>query len=215
MCGRYTFFETEKLYERFGVNERIEGIQARYNVTPGSTMPTVVKQSPKKVQLMRWGLIPHWAKDPKMGFRMINARAETINSKPAYKKPFLTQRCIVPANGFYEWQKTNGKQPYYFYQSGPSILAIAGLWDRWEDAEKREIFSYTIITTQANESVSPVHDRMPVVLKHEDEDKWLDPESQPEILLDCIHQAGKSKLTKRPVSFLVNNPRNDEASLIE
>lgn len=221
MCGRYAFFDTKKLYERFGVNERLNNLTPRYNVTPGAYMPTIIRESPPRVVLMRWGLVPHWAKDlpagrqvPKIGYRMINARAETVSEKPAYAKPYKKQRCLVPANGFFEWQKYNGKQPYYIYVEDRPIMALAGLWDKWVDGEGKETLSYTILTTAANETVAPIHDRMPVVLTQEAEAVWTDPLSKPTDLLTCLEKAKQTNFTCRPVSNKVNRPSEDGPDLI-
>jgi len=216
MCGRYTFFDVSKLYERFGVNDRIDWDRARYNVTPGSLMPVVLRQSPNSVKIMKWGLVPFWAKDPRIGYRMINARAETIESKPAFRKPFLAQRCLVPANGFYEWRHTNGKQPYYIELAGRPVFAMAGLYDRWTDAEGKETLSYTIITTAANAMMTPIHNRMPVILTPEAETEWLDPTVTDKVRLKSIlTQNANDKLKAYPVSKEVNKTSNDNSDLIK
>jgi len=216
MCGRYTFFDVSKLYERFGVNDRIDWDRARYNVTPGSLMPVVLRQSPNSVKIMKWGLVPFWAKDPRIGYRMINARAETIESKPAFRKPFLAQRCLVPANGFFEWQHANGKQPYYIELAGRPVFTMAGLYDRWTDAEGKETLSYTIITTAANAMMTPIHNRMPVILTPEAETEWLDPTVTDKVRLKSIlTQNANDKLKAYPVSKEVNQTSNDNSDLIK
>jgi putative SOS response-associated peptidase YedK len=214
MCGRYTFFDVSEVYERFGVNERIEGLTPRYNAAPGQMMPVVVKQSPNHIRLMRWGLIPSWAKDPKIGYRMINAREETVAQKPSYKKPLSKQRCLVPANGFYEWQKENGKQPYYFTSKDGKLIALAGLYDVWKDAEDHEIWSFTIITRTANDVVRKVHERMPVVLDARQEEDWLNTDKVEADAAVKLLSETKIDLEYYMVRRDVNSAERDDRNLI-
>ena len=150
MCGRYTLEPTTKFYERFKISNRLDGLTARYNIAPSQNVPVIIRQSPNRIVMMRWGLIPHWAKDESIGYKMINARAETITEKPAYRGLLGSKRCIVPASGFYEWQATGekGKQPYYIHAEAGEYLPFAGLYDIWKNPEGTEIYSCTIITTQ-------------------------------------------------------------------
>jgi putative SOS response-associated peptidase YedK len=149
MCGRFTLDPTTKFYERFKVSKRLD-LTARYNIAPSQDVPVIIRNSPNRIVMMRWGLIPHWAKDESIGYKMNNARAETITEKPAYRGLLRSKRCIVPASGFYEWQATGdkGKQPYYIHADAGEYLPFAGLYDIWENPEGREIYSFTIITTQ-------------------------------------------------------------------
>src|SRR5215831_15988983 len=148
MCGRFTLDPTTKLYERFDIQNRLE-IKARYNIAPSQDVPVIVHNSPNRLVMMRWGLIPHWAKDENIGYRMINAKAETITEKPSFKNLLPSKRCIVPASGYYEWQKTEekGKQPFYIHDENDEYLPFAGLYTSWKNAEGEEILSFTIITT--------------------------------------------------------------------
>jgi putative SOS response-associated peptidase YedK len=216
MCGRYTFVDVKEIYERYQVNNRVDGLAPRYNVTPGSLMPVILKQSPTRIKVMKWGLVPAWAKDPQIGYRMINARAETIMEKPTYRKAFQTQRCLVPANGFYEWDhSTKPGRPYYFTIKEEMIFSLAGLFDKWIDAEQKEWWTYTIMTTAANNSVNSVHIRMPVVVSRQDEILWMNKETSIDSLNDLLVKGKTTEFVKTPVGLEVNNPANDKPSLIE
>lgn len=175
MCGRYALnAEPDVLQKRFGL-KKIPVDYTKVNVTPGSMMPVILSENPTCAVLAKWGYVPYWAKDPKIGYKMINARSETLLEKPAFKKSFLSQRCIIPATGFYEWFRTETeKVPYYFYLSRMNVFAFAGLYDRWRDVENRELLTFTIITTQPNSIVSRIHNRMPVILGENTESSWLD-----------------------------------------
>jgi len=190
-------------------------LEPNYNVSPSFVMPVITKKSPKKIQFMKWGLIPSWAKDPSIGNKMINARAESILEKPSFRNSFKNKRCLVPATGFYEWKKDeNIKIPYYFKPKDDSIFSFAGLYDLWVDAEGKEILSYTIITTEANEIMKPIHNRMPIILQKMDEDKWLDLSSKDLELIDLLKPSESETLEKYQVSSEVNNPRNNSENLI-
>src|ERR1044071_1625887 len=165
MCGRYVLADIAALAARFDLAMDPSAVAARYNVAPTQTMPVVVKQSPNRLVMMRWGLVPSWAKDGKTEQLMINARAETLAQKRTFSKLLTTQRCLVPASGFYEWQQTSGgKVPHYISLQDESLLAFAGLYDRWTDNQGTEVFSYTIITTEPNTLMSSIHNRMPAIL---------------------------------------------------
>jgi putative SOS response-associated peptidase YedK len=150
----------------------------RYNVAPGSMMPVVIRKENTVAEVMRWGLVPFWAKDPRMGYKMINARAESLMEKPTWKKPFLESRCLIPASGVYEWPHQNGKQPYYITVRDQPLIAFAGLSSTWLDAENHPLKTFAIITTMANELVGKIHDRMPVIFNESEESIWLDPENK-------------------------------------
>lgn len=166
MCGRYVLGEVDGLTERFNLRQLPLGFFTHYNVAPGQQMPVVVAEGDRNAAvLMKWGLIPSWAKDPKIGYRTINARAEGVADKPSFRTPFKRQRCIVPASGFYEWLKAGGgKTPYFIHRKDGELVGFAGLWDRWRDPDGHEIQSYSIITTEPNELVAPIHNRMPAIL---------------------------------------------------
>jgi putative SOS response-associated peptidase YedK len=220
MCGRYGFSvkKAKEVYERFEVVNTLEDYKPRWNIAPGQLNPTITKHSPKQIQNMFWGLIPFWAKDDSFRFQTINARSEGIENKPVYKKPFRTQRCLIPSTGFFEWDKSQTpSQPYFFKVLDNSIFAFAGLYDIWKDPKTgKEITSYTIITTQANELVSKVHPRMPVILKKEEEYEWINPDiTEPEYLFRFLTPYDYLKMENIKVSTLVNNPILDTADIIK
>ncbi len=218
MCGRYALILVGDgtLQRRFSLGELLPDTPPRYNVAPTQTLPVVVRHSPNRIEMMRWGLIPSWAKDASIGSRMINARAETVAEKPAYRKPLRSQRCLVPASGFYEWKREGaGKQPYFIHVKDEPLFAFAGLYDCWRDPNGQTVLSYTIITTAANAITAPVHDRMPVILQQEDEGTWLDPDvTEPGHLLSLLRPYSAREMEAYPVSSAVNSPRNDTPDLL-
>ena len=218
MCGRFVFTPggAEVFTTRFDIENDIE-VEDRYNIAPGSMVPVVTRHSPNHAELMRWGLIPYWAKDPRIGYSLINARAETVSVKPAFRKPFRSQRCIVPTNGFYEWFKSDtGSQPFFIHRKDGKLFGFAGLYDVWKDAEGYPIKSFTIITTTANAVVSQIHHRMPSILTDTDEETWLDQTLQdPQRLFPLLKKSLASPLETYPVSKAVNKADIDEASLIK
>jgi len=162
--------------------------------------------------MMHWGLVPHWAKDVKIGYRMINARAETLAAKPSFREPFQHRRCIVPASGFYEWKKGAGRrQPYYIQRRDGAPLALAGLWERWENpAQPGEVMeSCTIVTTEANRLVAPLHNRMPAILEREEIDAWFSHHQHAKDLHALLRSAAEGVLALYPVSEYVNKPGNE------
>lgn len=181
MCGRFVRKEDKETLEgRFGTE--VPGdllLPPEYNIAPSQDCPVVTVEGDRRVLgLMRWGLVPAWAEDVKIGYRMINARAETLDEKRSFKTLLKKSRCLVPASGFYEWKKLagGGKTPYFFGLRGGGPFAFAGLWTVWHAGREDELRSFTIITTSANEIMAPIHDRMPVILRGKDEARWLDPE---------------------------------------
>ncbi len=188
MCGRFALVVNNTFYKRFSLNKQLDDLLSRYNITPGQDIPIITRKTDNELELAKWGLVPHWAKDPKIGYKMINARAETILEKPSFKKPFLTQRCLVPASGFYEWETTTkGKPPYYIQLKTQDHFAFAGVYDIWQTPERQELKTCTIITTAANQLISSLHERMPVILPPEAERIWLDNELRdPGVLLDLL-----------------------------
>jgi putative SOS response-associated peptidase YedK len=217
MCGRYSLTRIQELMNRYDAYaEKDLDINPNYNISPSFIMPVITKNSPKKIQPMKWGLIPSWAKDPRIGYKMINARAESIKEKPSFKNSFRNRRCLVPATGFYEWKKDGDtKTPYYFKAKDDSIFSFAGLYDIWIDAEGKEILSYTIITTEPNEIMRPIHNRMPVILKRKDEDKWLDISSSDLEIISMLKPTENEMLESYQVSANVNRPQNNSEELIK
>jgi putative SOS response-associated peptidase YedK len=205
------------LQRRFSLEELLGEPQPRYNVAPTQTLPVVVRHSPNHLEMMRWGLIPSWAKDASIGSRMINARAETVAEKPAYRGPLRSQRCLVPASGFFEWKRDGArKTPYFIHLTDEPLFAFAGLYDIWHDSDGREVASYSVITTGPNDLMADIHNRMPVILDREDEEIWLDPDtSEPERLLPLLRPYPAREMEAYPVSQVVNSPMNDLPAILE
>jgi putative SOS response-associated peptidase YedK len=220
MCGRYGFSvkDAKEIYNRFDIVNTLDDYSPRWNIAPGQMNPTITRHSPKQIKRMFWGLIPYWSKDDSFKFKTINAREEGIEDKPVYRKPFRTQRCLIPATGFFEWDKSKKpSQPYYFTVKDEPIIAFAGLYDIWTDNKTgEEIWSYSIITTQANDLVNKIHPRMPVILSKENEEAWIDPDIvEPERLHEYLKPFNPDKMTMVPVSTQVNIPTIDEENLIK
>jgi putative SOS response-associated peptidase YedK len=217
MCGRYTLkTSVDTLVEQFGIDEYPSSITASYNIAPTQEVAAVIAEDEKrKLQMLRWGLIPSWADDPSIGNRMINARAETVAQKPSFRNAFKEHRCLVLADGFYEWQRIQGgKQPYYIHMKDGSPFAFAGLWETWRNGQ--EIRSCTIITTEANELVGGIHNRMPVILPPEDYELWLDPDfEEKEALTSFLRPYPSDVIEAYPVSRRVNSPSNNAPDCIE
>ncbi|HWR84187.1 MAG TPA: SOS response-associated peptidase [Candidatus Deferrimicrobium sp.] len=219
MCGRYTLAqEHEQLQLRFGFAPTNLSISSRYNVAPGQDMPVITGGESRTLQLMRWGLVPFWAKDEKIGDRMINARAETVHEKPSFRRLLKERRCLIPADGYYEWKKLPGqtrKSPMRFIVRGGELFAFAGLWDVWRRADGSELLSYTIITTDANELSKPIHHRMPVILSQNHESVWLDSGiSDPEQLTPLLRPFPSEEMEAYEVDTIVNSPKNDRPECV-
>jgi putative SOS response-associated peptidase YedK len=217
MCGRFTFQPTEAFYARFHISHRLDALTARYNIAPGQMVPVIIATSPRQIVLMRWGLIPHWAKDEKTAYKMINARVETLTRRPAFRGLLSHNRCLVPASGFYEWQgEGRDKTPYYIYPQEDRYLAFAGLYDLWITPTSEELYTFTIITTDADPFMSRLHNRMPVILAKELENAWLDPAlTQAHDVLDVLSRSTGLELDAYPVSRMVNRPNHDDPALIQ
>ena len=219
MCGRYFLHSTaDKLTQLFG-EMPMPLLEPRYNIAPTQPVPVVRQdaQGRREMVLVRWGLIPSWSKGPDTRYSMINARAETVAQKPAYRNAFRYRRCLLPADGFYEWHAAAaGKQPYVLRARGHAPMALAGLWEHWQDADGNEIESCTVLVREANAQVRPVHERMPVVIGPETFDLWLDIHAQkPQPLETLLAAQQPPELEIYPVGRAVNSPRNDNASLLE
>lgn len=218
MCGRFAIDIQKPVFmRRFRVGQMELALAPHYNVAPGMYLPVIIRRSPNTVRLMKWGLVPNWSREPKTPFRTINARVESLESSAVYRMPFARQRCLIPAIGFYEWAQLsdNTKQPYFFRLRSREPFAFAGLWDSWRDAEGKEFPSCTIITCPANSVVGKIHPRMPVMLRESDEDTWLDVSSEVPNLKSLLGPYDSDEMEGVQVSLRVNNPRNDDASLIE
>ncbi|MCW5729223.1 MAG: SOS response-associated peptidase [Alphaproteobacteria bacterium] len=214
MCGRYSITTpVEALARLFGFPER-PNLAPRYNLAPTQIAP-VVRESEdgRHLALLRWGLVPFWAKDADIGARMINARAETLAEKPAFRDAFRKRRCILPADGFYEWQAAEGrKRPHLIRRRDGRPLAFAGLWESWRGAGAEPLETFTIVTTDANETLRPIHERMPAILEEADFGLWLAATSDAARLRALLRPAGKDILEAIEVSTRVNNVRNDDAA---
>lgn len=219
MCGRYTLTnDAEALVEEFGPARMLVEHRPRYNIAPAQEAPVLVQSGGERTIVgFRWGLIPYWAKDPAVGNRMINARAETVATKPAFRRAFERGRCLVLADGFYEWKKEPaGKWPMLIRLRSRRPFAFAGLWDRWSPGDGTEpVRTFTIITTDANDAVRPIHARMPVILGPAERELWLDPSADPGTLLELLRPYGGSDLETYRVSRLVNSPANNRPECIE
>ena len=214
MCGRYALYgprsRSRVEAEYFAALEQFPG---SWNVAPGQVLPiTRLERGDIQHVTARWGLVPYWAKDEKIGYKCINARSESIATSPAFKGAYRTRRrCLVPACGFYEWQKhPAGKQPYYVTSADGTLLAFAGLWDDWKKPDGERLTTFTVLTCAPNALLRPLHDRMPVILRHEDYRTWLEAEDPRELLAPCP----EAMLECFPVSSKVNSPKNDAPDLI-
>lgn len=218
MCGRFAIFSpVQQLIAAFGLSAAPDELPPRYNAAPGQRLPVVVASgAERRCGLMRWGLVPSWADDPEIGKRMINARAETLSEKPSFKNALRRRRCLVPADGFYEWKKSGGaKVPHYLALRAGGPMALAGLWERWDGADA-PLYTFTIVTTAPNAVVAALHRRMPVILARECWDRWLgDPPPAPEELSELLGPAPDDWLQAHPVSRAVNSPAADGPELIE
>ena len=217
MCGRYTLSVLlSNLVDSFEVDPPDFDYPPRFNIAPTQDAPVIAQdREGRRMGLLRWGLIPSWAKDPSMGSRMINARSETVAEKPAFRAAFKRRRCLVPADGFFEWKKENdqvggkpNKTPYWIHRADKAPFLMAGLWERWEPPEGDPMFTFTILTTEATPDLAPIHHRMPVILPLPTGEMWLDPDAAPEDLVTLLRPLDEG-IQAYPVSTLVNSPRND------
>jgi len=226
MCGRSSLSKTEKeLEERFGATFYSDELAQynplpNYNVAPSHVLPIITNEDKLHFQAYRWGLIPFWAKDIKIGYKMINARIETLFEKSSFKMAVAKRRCLVPADGFYEWKKSTDekgkttKQPYHIKTTDREIFSMAGLWDRWQDPHGQTVFSFTIITQPPNEMMEDIHNRMPAILTAEQEQLWLSDDIAPQELVDMIEPYPNEMMEAYPVSPKVGNVKNNSKELI-
>lgn len=218
MCGRFSQSKTAEFLARTFQLMELPDWQPRYNIAPTQQVPGIVhsaEQGERQFRLLRWGLVPSWSKDLSIGSRLINARAETVAEKPSFRAAFKRRRCLILADGFYEWQRQTGKkQPYYFQVMDHQPFAFAGLWEHWETAET-VVESCTIITTEANEVLRSLHNRMPVILPPATYSQWLNPSTPIDQLPALLRPYNPESMQGYPVSTLVNNPSHESIDCIK
>jgi putative SOS response-associated peptidase YedK len=214
MCGRFSLFSVQAILTRWDAVSD-EPIIPRYNIAPGQDILMIGNDYPGRLTEAKWGLIPHWSKDPKIGFRTINAKAETLEEKPAFKEPFMRHRCLIPADGFYEWKETpSGKVPYRFTLKDESLFAFAGIFDLWKDDSGNLVKSVSIVTVEPNDLVKPIHDRMPAVLKKEHEDMWLGKASTSQLREVILKPYPAEEMRCYEVSSKINSSKDDMPEMI-
>ncbi len=216
MCGRYVLSaQPEAVQQEFHLAD-IPILAPRFNVAPSQPVSIITNAAPSELTIVQWGLLPSWAKDPKMGFKMINARSETAHEKPSYRSAFKYRRCLIPTTGFYEWVKADGgKQPYFIHRTDKDVFSFAGLWEIWNSPQGEEVWTCTILTTDANNKIQHLHHRMPVMLEGDARDAWLDDASNTDELRAILQPFDSDKMDYYPVSKSVNNVRNDNPTLLE
>ena len=216
MCGRYTLTAEAELIQLAFNLDGVDGwLEPRYNIAPAQQVPVISNRDPGKLSLMKWGLVPYWATDPKIGNRMINARSETAAEKPSFRSPFKRRRCLIPADGYYEWIK-EGKQkkPMYIQHAEHEVFAFAGLWERWKQPDGDWLDTCAVLTTEANERIKPIHQRMAVILEPADYALWLSPrELEQGEWLPLLSGPRPDQLKFHEVSTQVNSPANDNPML--
>ena len=214
MCGRAVEISSIKVIaEEFGIANPQITVKPNYNVSPSQNLLVVVRQNTKQLITCQWGFIPSWAKDPAIGHKMINARAETIATKPAFRSAYKKHRCLIVADGFYEWQKTDkGKVPYFIHLKSGKPFGFAGIYSRWSPTEGEGIDTCSIITTSANKLIEPVHDRMPVIISKDSIDAWLGDIADPSSLLKPYPS---EEMELYQVSRMVNDPKHNSPDLLE
>ena len=219
MCGRFTLTADQDSFEdRFSLTRFDMGWVPSFNIAPTQEVLTVTNDGGEnRPELMRWGLVPSWVKDPKIGNRMINARSETLAEKPSFRTAFKRRRCLIPADGFYEWKREGkAKKPMLITANPGGLFAFAGLWETWKQPDDSWLLTCAIITTSANEFMKSIHDRMPVILPRESEASWLDPEEQDTAMLsELLLPYDSDRMEAYEVSTLVNSPRNNFPEVIE
>jgi putative SOS response-associated peptidase YedK len=218
MCGRFALIITPAELEKIFGLRLDEEFNPRYNIAPSQTVPVITyqeKDKKKKISSMKWGLVPSWAKDYSIGDRMINARSETIQEKPSFRSAFQRRRALIPASGFFEWKREgNTKTPYFIGMQEMKTFAFAGLWERWVH-DNNFLETFTILTTEANELIHPIHDRMPVIMPENAYDRWLNPSTELSYIIPLLAPYPNEKMQAYPISKLVNNPNNDSPEILE
>lgn len=222
MCGRFvSATPPDELARYFQAAQPEVALEPSYNVAPTNQVYAVrAKDGHRQLETMKWGLVPSWAKDVKIGSKLINAKAETVAEKPSFRSAYKRKRCLVPADGFYEWAKVEGqvkKQPYFIHRADEEPVVFAGLWEAWKpkgDEDAEWLITCTLLTTTPNKEMAAIHNRMPVLIPPNSWDRWLDPESDPAGLADLLKPSPDGLLELRPVSTLVNSVRNKGSELL-
>ncbi len=211
MCGRFVLTANpEAIQQQFDLTSAPD-VPPRYNIAPTQPVAVISNDNPRELTFYKWGLIPSWAKEASIGSRMINARADSVAEKPSFRSAFKRRRCILPSDGFYEWQERDGKKtPLFIHLEDQAVFGLAGLWEVWRSPEGETVRSCTIITTDANEFMKPIHNRMPVILHKEDYGLWLSPDEEPvDVLQGLLKPYDSSLMRAYEVSKMVNRPGND------
>lgn len=217
MCGRFALYTTEEELARcFDLKQSVT-LDPRFNIAPSQQIPIIRHTDKNRLSMVRWGLIPHWSKDEKIGNKLINARAETLHEKPSFRDAFKSRRCLIPAKGFYEWKRDGElKRPYLIRMKDKSLFAIAGLWESWRNLKEwKDIETCAIITTEANGIVGKIHDRMPVIIPFESIGLWLSSASDGQDLSGFLRPYSPFKMVAYPVSGMVNSPKNEGLGCIK
>jgi len=215
MCGRFSISkEKDEIEERFEIHIDPAMFTKNYNAAPSQILPVITNEDPEQASFHKWGLIPYWAKDESIGNKLINARGETIAEKPSFRDAAEKRRCLVVTDGFYEWQRSGSeKQPYRITLNDESLFSFAGLWESWGAPDGRDVRTFTIITTEPNKLMKPIHNRMPVMLTPENERVWLSDEPLEDIL-HLLKPYKENKMNAYPVSKRVNSPKNNDISIL-
>ncbi len=215
MCARYSLFSRQLFQQEFDL--AADGVEPHYNIAPTDVAPIIVEtEHGRALEPMQWGLVPSWSKDPAIGQKLINARAETLAEKPSFRTAFKRRRCLVPADGFFEWKGEKGsKQPFFIRMKSQSPFAFAGLWEHWEGVDG-ELTTFTIVTTEPNELLATVHTRMPVIIARSDYDAWLDHNVQNgELLIPLLTPYAAEEMEMYPVTKAMSNPSYESPTIVE
>ena len=214
MCGRFAIYSSAEAIAQYAkALQKISKWEPNYNVAPGSMIPVIWQAEQKTLSTRQWGLIPFWAKDDKFASKLINARCESIAEKPSFRAAFEKRRCLIVANGYYEWSKKD-KQPYYFFRSDSELIFFAGIWENWQAPSGDRVQTCSIITRAAADSIAHLHHRMPVILNPEISEKWLQ-SKRPQDLIGLLYNESVQNVDYHPVSIAVNSTRNNYPDLIE
>lgn len=218
MCGRYTLTANPEAIQQAFNLEVLPNLQPRYNIAPTQPVPIITAEKPRELTIVSWGLIPSWSKDASGASKLINARAETVAEKPSFRAAYKYRRCLIPADGFFEWQSVENsskKKPQFIYVGEREVFAFAGLWETWHSPAGDEVLTCTILTTEPNQKIKKMHHRMAVILDKDDYDAWLSPEAKPAELKHLLRAYPEERLNIYEVSTMVNNARVDTPEILQ